>query len=650
MSAPEAKKDWRTISSGVISLAAHAGGFVAVELVAPVALGAPRLDRPVSFTGTQAVAHVVVPCPDLPANTMWTVEWYLPSRKEPIMGPTTKIEGGAVKAILDLATGGEALGAFLEAPQSLRLRLTPDHPHVHSSEPNVPSHCVELAVDFPHPLRLSLDGHVFSQSESLTGAHVGKRIALSLSRSGWRAAVRLRVDTPGEQDVVLPFTPGHDGATWVLGMSGGGDLQLPDPTSGTLTFNLVLEVSAGEDGPWSLLSTSTLAVPAPSLASLDIEIAPGAERMITRAEPESWLEEIVADRHVYAVGRFDGFAEGFDPPFSLELWMARRTSMDANAAVVIQPLTRRRVDIGALRNGTFRAAVDALNHEMDALQYREATPFVVLRASEADPLPSIQHCFSFSLEAVAFSDEDVWRRGDVLGICSRGVTQGMHLVRQPVMGAVSIAVEKEALALYCGVLGPADAWKAAKPHFILQAGETKTQKDAAVVELPNSEKRRLRAEIPLNALGPFAGKAAALRVELGAKGSIYVPPNAGQLAPPVIAPRLGPVEWDRDDAGHTRFLCRTAFFPKGSQSLVATLSVAGAPPFGAVTYAIKGGRVDDEGLVFFPAEADAARCNEALANNTLSVSVSLPAPRTALYDVPALTVPVWTGTPLPRAR
>lgn len=638
------KTDWKTVSTGEIPLTSQAGGFVAIELIAPVPLGAPHLQGAVVFEGTRAIARVAVSCPGLPADTTWRVEWHLPTAKEPILGPPAKRERGVVEAILDLATGGEVLGRFLEAPESLTLRLTPDYPHV---EPDF----VNLHLDFAHPLALRIAEHALSKIGSFAGAHVGQRLALELSRSDWRCDVRLRVDTPGEQDVVVPFEKGKSAAPWIVGMSPGGALQLPEPTRDSLPFALVLEVSAnGAKGPWSPLLTSVLTVPVPSLTSLEVEIAPGAQRMITPSESESWLDDLLADRHVYAVGRFSGFANRFDPPFALELWMARAVSSNPGAPVVIQPLHGRRVAIDALRDGAFRVEMDLLSTEADALHYRDTTPFVILRAGAAEPLPPLQRCFSFPLTFVPFSDEDVWRKGDVLGVCSAGVSHGMALVREPVMGAVSYAVEKEALVLYCGVLGPREQWKAAKPRFVLQAGQQQITKDATVVEVANSEKGRLRAEIPLKALGPFCGSPAEVRVELGAKETIIVPPGAGRLAGLVIQPRLGPVEWDEDDAGHLRFVCRTAFFPKGAQPLVATLSdtAGGTVKFDAVVYAEKGGRVGDEGLVFFPSDKDASRCKDLIAAGSLQISVGLPPPKTQLYDVPAVTVTAWTGPPTAR--
>jgi hypothetical protein len=636
----DAKTDSTPTTVATIPLTFNAGGFVPIELVAPVTIGRPKLSS-LTFSGTQAVAKVSVSAPALPPDTDWNVEWTLGTQTH-VSGPQAKNKGGTVEAILDLATGGDALGAFLESPTVLILRLTPDYPYAQPAT-------VELAIPFEHPLAFRVGDKALHSWSSIEGLLVGRAVEVKLTRSEWKCHVRLRVDTPGEQDAMLDFARDKKTETWVIGMH-DDTLLLPDASEGKLHFKVLLEVSAdGGKGPWSTLTTSEVVVPAPALVSLGLEVGAGAQRMIDAVEPEAWYTDLFADHHVHAVGRFTGFAERFDPPFAVELWVATPIGAGPEAALVMQPLSRKRVPIDALDHGAFRTDVDVVSSEMAALSYRGATPFVIVRAGQVDPLPALQRCVSIPPDLLLFSDEDLWRKGDVFGVCSSGVSASMHLVRQSVLGGVWIAVEGEALAFYCSVLGPLDDWKNSKPSFVLESGTSKVQKDAKTVEVPNSAKAWLRAEAPLKTLGAFAGKASILRVELGAKEKIVVPPGAGRLEGLVIQPRLGPVEWVRADDGRVHFFCRTAFFPKKSQTLVATLIAPPPLAFKNVVYADKG-RVGDGGLEFLADDADRKLCEDLLGAKpeaSLRVHVGLPAPKTALDDAGLLVVPPLEGTPVP---
>lgn len=635
--------EWRTLSAS-LPLTSHGGGFLLLELVRPVELGQPEI-LGWEFQGASAIAKVTLPAKGLPPKTPCGVEWHVEGETSPINGPKAEWDGGRLHAVLDLAAAGGRLGAHLERVATglvggLRLRLIPEYPHLNRKH-------AEVAADLrEHPLALSVrhgeELVPLSRAGTAGGLRVGSRLELSLKRSGWACPLRLRVDTPGTQDVVVDLgKKANQPRSLRLGLA-SGSLSLPDPAGGSLAFDLVLEAQASASPEaWVPVTTARVVTPSLSLTRFRTVVGAGARRWIEGPTPDDWEE--LGDPRVYAEVRLGPLARDFVPPLGVELWVGQKTA----GGLVIQPLSAKPVALAHGEEG-FVAVLDLVAGEDHAAAYRGGLPFAVLRPSLQLPFPPVARALVEDAAFVGFGDEDV-QYVDARGICSAEIEPLWHVHRLPVLGRVTTTVVGDDLVLSCSVLGPLAAWKASSPKFVVECGSTRLERKGIPTAVPGSQRSELRAALPFAQLGPIAGKKASVRVELGSAKEIVVAEGGGRLEDLVVRPALlGPVTWSLLEQ-EVHFACRTRFVPLASTRLHAELYSPSDPKGSVPADALGAGKPDSEGRFHFVApKKETARVQQALAQGLrVRVSAKLPAQTAVLLGIPSLALEPLDEIPVP---
>jgi hypothetical protein len=673
MSARKGKKevapDWRTMAS-VIKLDKHGGGFAAIELIAPAELLDVRVveAKPVKARFEVTITFRAVNLPpkeDLPCKVEW--ELVVIGRKSVSIESTAtlNIPLGTGKAVLDLTTAGPSIGRFLETGGLVRMRLTPDYPHV---RPTV------LTVKLDAILALHIgtrgtyrDPRMSELGHDKTTYLIGEVVLLTLTRSAWSCDVRLRVDTPGNNDVTVDLdTDTVESSHWQIGCSGGA-LQLPALTKNkkgksTVIFRLYLEVS--EDGTnFGPVHQAWLVVALPVLTAFRVHVGSGVDRLARTPEGSHSSDHLLSgpeeDMTITATGRLAGFAPGFEPPFVLELWGLGRLSSKAEAPVIIYPLLEVKIPIGDLNEqGSFRTVLDEVVDELDAFAYLGIKPFAILRAMATDPPMPVTPYLGFG-SLRPFGHEDFIKKGDALGVCSAEITANIRATRWPVVGSVTMRVEKDTLTFYCSVLGSPEYWKSAQPSFAIAttANATAMLIPASYAQVQNSARGILKASLPFKGAVAIAGEV--VTVTLDADHEAKVLPGGGKGGPFEIKPSIGPVSWlaDPKKPNRAHFICKTTLFPKLSQALTVKLYriIGGRPDDVELLPAVirfehpdkAGGRVDDDGLEFFVFGKKAVEeVEELLSKGLLRVDVALPGGAKALYMIEKLKIEPWKNTPL----
>ncbi len=631
-----------------IELDRHGGGFIALDLVAPAEL---RLSSASTrLAGTRFVATVAYVAENLPGREIdcavkWSVASHAKSDKVPatvdVAASSVKIKAGTgtVEVTLDLMTAGKGLGPFLEAGGGdLTLSMHPDYPHVLDGS---------LVLSFHHALALRLLAHEMAppkaakkdvlasvsaaEPEPVTlgraGAlipRIGEIVRVTLDRSQWPCHVRLRVDTP-ESDVTVVYAPGEAGdKPWRFGCSGTQALVFPKPREGKLGFSLLLEVSeSGKDDEWATVHAGWLSVAEPTLSAFAIE----------KKE----------DGHVVATGTLTGFAPGFSPPFSVQLW-AISTPTVAGAPRALHPVSELRTSVGGLDgDGSFEAGVPSPGKE----DLAKLTLFGVLRAPGTEgKLTPIGSFLRFGTLR-AFSDEDLLDKGVALGVCSQEITAKTNASRTPVALGVSIEVVLASITAHVDVLGPASYWNRIKPKVgFRRTGATEDQVTVAAryAAVPGGAHGVLTGGLPIKELGALAGGSVTVRLVVDKDAPHGI---EGAHVAFDATPRIGPITWQRDKDSKKKdqihFVCKTRMFPEMSEVLVASITGPDGTPIAAkLVYehaSPPGGQADDQGLEFFirdPALLGAVTGQ--LEAHQLEVRVEPPSGKPTLYDNPDLPV------------
>ena len=610
-----------TTKSAKIKLDRNGGGFLALDLVAPGYLR-PSANPPTRIDATRFIAKVTygaegLPAKKIPCQVRWSISVKMgkgdPKQIE-VAGPSVEVQnrGGSFDATLDLMTAGQGFGAFLEAGGGeLSLRLLPDYPHVREAVVAIVFHhalTIRLFANeivmppvnppkkgkdnkpVPPPPAPAPEAQVLSKASTVI-PRIGEAVTVTLDRSQWLCHVRLRVDTPDNNDVTIDYPPGASGAkSWLFGCSGGDTLQLPVPKAGLLRFALLLEVSA--DGKeWAAVHSGAVTVSEPTLSSF----------AVGRDEKH----------HVVAHGAITGFAPSFKPPFSIQLW-AMAAPDKKGAASAIQPVSEARTPIGALGDsGTFQAELPS------AFEAGAGTPtlFGVLRAPVVDgKLTPIGGFLRFE-KLRPFSDEDLLdKKGAALGVCSQEVAQTTQASRSPVAGAVSISVVNDTIAVHADVLGPASYWKEVKPTFGFRPAASAanvTSIAATYSEVPGSARGVLVGSLPFKQLAGLAGLPAVVQLATDTSKKEAPAGIAKAHCDLHVVPQLLSITWRKDKdpkkkKDQIHLVCTTHFYPEMSEPLLVTVTREGAPYDAKLVYehpAPKGGKVDDEGLEFFVRDA-----------------------------------------------
>lgn len=474
---------WKTVSA-TIPIRAHAGGFLAIELILPATiheLAALEPERsktqfrvPVSFKGENFP-------PDTPCNVTW--EATDGEKTLSVVGMLTQKDGkpyliksGAndCLAVLDLRSTGTEVGPLLERGGKVTLTLTPDYPHVHPATVDTDLGAATLVV--------SIAGKRLGDLTSLS-PKIGETVQVSLARSGWDCHARLRIDTPGPDDLHVDWKTGEGERAWHVGVTEeGGALKLPEAPKKKkkskpgdeaepeiLTFELLLEVS--DDGTdYAPVHRGVVSIARPTLSGFQVRISPSG----TGAK-------------VHATGTLSGFVEGFDPPFGIELWAIAEG--EAGKPRGMHRYSAGARDVPALVGGAFDVELAGVYYPGELEEIGRLTLFAVMRASTSG-VPIESHLAPGTLRT--FSDEDFTSKvADLaLGICSGEATDQVT-TRDLVLGTLRSEERKvdgqQFVRFFAEVHGPADAWKKLKPKFeVLElqlAADGATVHEATVTKL-----------------------------------------------------------------------------------------------------------------------------------------------------------------------
>jgi hypothetical protein len=645
----------------------HAGGFLGLELVVPAWLEQARASGGLRVVGTRLEVELSYEGKGLPPKTPCRVlflygkksakelaktagaepsqapssdELEPPVDESPVGAddplalvvaaakltfegtPITLDEGSQRVAVsLELCAAGPAMGPLLRAGAELSIVLLPQHPHARGA--------LVSGVKLARVLELTVGG----QPGLAVGevARVGQRLDVKLTRHGLDAALRFRVDTPGESDVTLDWAAGESGEKRCTLGAREGALALPPPAAtkklaGKLVFPVLLELVTSE-GVVAPIERAFYVTERPSLEALSVEEGEG----------------------IRVVGTLAGFAPGFDPPFAVELWSAVGKS--------VEPVHPRRVEVPALGpGGTFSVETEAADARPRAGAEAGQGYFAVLRAAPVgfEPLgPLLEASKAFA----RFGDEDFAGKGQALGYASSDAPSPGTCARAPVLGALAVDVLGESVAALCQVLGPKAYWSAQKKKISLTSsaeGAPALVRDATYEAVPGSARGLLVARFPFKDLAAHAGKPLSLTVE--GRSEDEVGRGAGALTTPTaLAPRVTGVSWRRDDEkARVLLVVKTEWMPERAAASALAVSL-GAPWDASRTFALPApglaghGLVDDEGEVELSVGKSADELAKALEGG-LEVVVARPAGKEALYGDERLRVEPFRGRPAPAPK